>query len=141
MSIGVCFLWDICSSPATSMPVAHARLANQLLATIALAVATTYLLKASPKRVYALCTGFAAGLRTVTVFSAVCRAFRVGGPNSAARTTLRKPLHQLMCGLASVMLALTGVITWMHSVLVRDSRSLAPSRPLPADARGRGDPN
>ena len=45
-------------------------IANQLLATIALAVGTTYLLKHTPKRIYALCTGIPLVFVVVTVFTA-----------------------------------------------------------------------
>ena len=38
-------------------------IANQLLAAIALAVGTTYLLQHAPKRIYALCTAHSAGVR------------------------------------------------------------------------------
>lgn len=45
-------------------------IANQLLATIALAVGTTYLLLHAPKRKYALCTGIPFVFVVVTVFAA-----------------------------------------------------------------------
>ena len=45
-------------------------IANQLLATIGLAVGTTYLLLHSPKRVYALCTAIPFVLVVASVFAA-----------------------------------------------------------------------
>ena len=45
-------------------------IANQLLATIALAVGTTYLLQHAPRRVYALCTGIPLVFVVATVFTA-----------------------------------------------------------------------
>ena len=45
-------------------------IANQLLAAIALAVGTTYLLMRAPKRVYALCTAVPLVFVVATVFTA-----------------------------------------------------------------------
>ena len=45
-------------------------IANQLLATIALAVGTTYLLQHAPRRAYALCTGIPLVFVVATVFTA-----------------------------------------------------------------------
>ena len=45
-------------------------IANQLLATIALAIGTTYLLKHASRRIYALCTGIPLVFVVVTVFTA-----------------------------------------------------------------------
>ena len=51
-------------------------IANQLLATIALAVGTTYLLQHAPRRVYALCTGIPLVFVVATVFTAGVESIR-----------------------------------------------------------------
>ena len=57
MSVIVCFLWGYMLYTGNIASLWRMMgIANQLLATIALAVGTTYLLKNAPKRVYALCT-------------------------------------------------------------------------------------
>ena len=58
MSVLVCFLWGYLLYTGNIDRLWRMMgIANQLLATIALAVGTTYLLDARPKRIYALCTG------------------------------------------------------------------------------------
>ena len=64
-------------------------IANQLLATIALAVGTTYLLLRSPKRIYALCTFFPFVFALVTAFTAGVREHSACGgwrPSGRGRT-------------------------------------------------------
>jgi carbon starvation protein len=87
-------------------------IANQLLATIALAVGTTYLLKFSAKRVYALCTGIPFAYAVVTVFTAGVESIQswwnlLSNPDLPADQVFS---YKLMCVLASVMLVLTGLI-------------------------------
>ncbi len=45
-------------------------IANQLLGTVALAIGTTYILRHSAKRVYALVTGIPCAVLTVTIMAA-----------------------------------------------------------------------
>src|ERR1017187_5251994 len=81
-------------------------ISNQLLAAIALAVGTTYLLNRAPKRSYALCTGIPFVFVVITVLTA--------GVQSVLGWWRKIPLAplslRLMCWLASIMLALTAVI-------------------------------
>jgi carbon starvation protein len=84
-------------------------IANQLLATIALAVGTTYLLLHAPKRIYALCTGIPLAFALVTTFTAGVQSIQMW---------LQKPetdptqifLTRLACVLAGIMLTLTVII-------------------------------
>ena len=86
-------------------------IANQLLATIALAVGTTYLLLHAPKRRYALCTGIPFAFVLVTVITA--GVMSVHGwwvyelPNAKPEAAF---LLKLLCFLASAMLAMTVLI-------------------------------
>lgn len=85
-------------------------ISNQLLATIALAIGTTYLLQHAPKRRYALCTGIPFVFALVTTFTAGVQSIQMW---------LQKPetdptqifLVQLACVLAAIMLILTVIIT------------------------------
>lgn len=85
-------------------------ISNQLLATIALAIGTTYLLQHAPKRIYALCTGIPFAFALVTTFTAGVQSIQMW---------LQKPgadpkqifLTKLACVLAGIMLTLTVIIT------------------------------
>ena len=71
MSVLVCFLWGyLLYSGNIATLWRMMGIANQLLATIALAVGTTYLLKHSPRRIYALATGIPLVFVVGTVFAA-----------------------------------------------------------------------
>lgn len=85
-------------------------IANQLLAAIALAVGTTYLLKHAAKRVYALCTGipFVFVINT-TVWAGVVRIAEWWG-TLGSLSGHEKFLTQLLCVLAGTMIALTLII-------------------------------
>jgi carbon starvation protein len=89
-------------------------IANQLLATIALSVGTTYLLRNAPKRVYALCTGVPWVFVVATVFTAgvwsVQTWWAEGVTAAAAGDASKAFLARLASVLAGVMLVLTGVI-------------------------------
>jgi carbon starvation protein len=85
-------------------------ISNQLLALIALAVGTTYLLNHAPKRIYALCTGVPFVFVVITVLTAGVQSVlgwwrRIPSVSSSEQFSL-----QLMCWLASIMLVLTCVI-------------------------------
>jgi carbon starvation protein len=84
-------------------------IANQLLATIALAVGTTYLLRYAPKRIYALCTAVPLGLVIVTVFAAGVQSIHLWWhkPDSNPVTLF---LLKLACCLGAIMLLLTAII-------------------------------
>jgi carbon starvation protein len=87
-------------------------IANQLLAAIALAVGTTYLLLHAPKRIYALCTGIPFVFVLCTVLTA--GVMSVHGwwvkeiPNAAPDKVF---LLQVLCVIATTMIALTVLIT------------------------------
>lgn len=71
MSVVVCFLWGYLLYTGNIQTLWRMLgIANQLLATIALAVGTTYLLRHAPKRSYALLTGVPLVFVIVTVFAA-----------------------------------------------------------------------
>jgi carbon starvation protein len=113
MSLLVCALWGYLVYTSSIDTLWNMMgIANQLLAAIALAVGTTYLLAHSPKRIYALCTGVPLAFVVVTVFFAgVLRiqAWRedLAGPSlDPAKAFSLK----LMCVLASIMLVLTTLI-------------------------------
>jgi carbon starvation protein len=88
-------------------------ISNQLLAAIALAVGTTYILLHSPRRVYALCTAIPLAFVLTTVSTAAVINIRnwwaaAFDPATPAGDTL---LLKLAAVLASIMLVLAVVIT------------------------------
>ena len=87
-------------------------IANQLLATIALAVGTTYLLNHAPKRRYALLSGVPFVFTLVTVFAAGYLSIQGwwGQATSAATPAGTALQIKVLCVLAGIMMGLTGVI-------------------------------
>jgi carbon starvation protein len=85
-------------------------IANQLLATIALAVGTTYLLLHAPKRIYAFCTGIPLVFAFVTTFTASVQSIVLWWQSPETDPT-QVFLMKLACFLAVIMLVLTAVIT------------------------------
>jgi carbon starvation protein len=85
-------------------------ISNQLLAAIALAVGTTYLLNHAPKRRYALCTGIPFVFVIVTVLTAGVQSVQGWWRKIPAAAPAEQISLQIMCWLASIMLALTVVI-------------------------------
>jgi carbon starvation protein len=153
MSIMVCFLWGYLLYTGNIANLWRMMgIANQLLATIALAVGTTYLLKCSPKRIYALCTGiplvfvvatvFTAGVMSIQMWSGDlvrCQAELAGltpGSEDAAKLSGEVFSLQLMRVLAGVMLALSALIMvdavrkW-HGILFGPQQV---AQPAPAEA-------
>lgn len=114
-------------------------ISNQLLATIALVVGTTFILNNSRKRIYALCTALPLAFVLVTVLTA--SVMSIGqwwqqaplAPNDKDAFQLR-----LMCVLGSIMVLLTVLIMgdavrkWIQIL-----RTPAPQLPEPAPARER----
>jgi carbon starvation protein len=86
-------------------------IANQLLATIALAVGTTYLMQHAPKRKYAFCTGIPFVFALVTTFTAGVQSIQMWWQSPETDPT-RLFLTRLACVLAGIMLTLTVVITF-----------------------------
>jgi carbon starvation protein len=85
-------------------------IANQLLATIALAVGTTYLLQHAPKRIYALCTAIPLLFVIVTVFTAGVQSIQMWWAK-VETDPMQQIMMKLACVLAAVMLILTAIIT------------------------------
>ncbi|MBL8877635.1 MAG: carbon starvation protein A [Phycisphaerales bacterium] len=85
-------------------------IANQLLASIALAVGTTYLLQHAPRRAYALCTGIPYVFVIITTFTAGVINIRNWWADVAKVPPAEVFLVKLLCGLAAIMLVLTAVI-------------------------------
>jgi carbon starvation protein len=85
-------------------------ISNQLLAAIALAVGTTYLLGHAPRRRYALCTGVPFVFVIVTVLTAGVQSVQGWWRTIPSAAPAEQLSLQIMCWLASLMLALTVVI-------------------------------
>jgi carbon starvation protein len=85
-------------------------ISNQLLAAIALAVGTTYLLNHAPKRSYALCTSIPFVFVVITVLTAGVQSV-LGWWRTIPSVPPSEQLSlEIMCWLASIMLLLTCVI-------------------------------
>jgi carbon starvation protein len=86
-------------------------IANQLLATIALTVGTTYILTHARKRVYALCTGLPLAFALVTVLTASVKSIQ-GWWNQIPAAPLDQVFQlKLVCLMGSIMIVLTVLIT------------------------------
>jgi carbon starvation protein len=140
MSVLVCFAWGgLLYIGNLSTLWKMLGIANQLLASIALAVGTTYLLLHSPKRRYALCTGIPLAFILVTVMTAGVESLVSWWHDAPLQA---KPLDafllRLAAVLAAIMVALTGVITidavrkWW--VTLRTPAGLPVPAPVPAKA-------
>jgi carbon starvation protein len=128
MSVLTCFCWGYLLYTGNINTLWRMLgIANQLLATIALAVGTTYLLLHAPKRVHALCTGIPFVFIVVTVLTAGCQSvlgwwngeipklvaqLNQSGLTASAAEALRQQVFnlRLTASLASIMLVLTVVI-------------------------------
>ena len=113
MSVLVCFAWGFLlyiGNLDTLWRILG--ISNQLLATIALAVGTTYILRHAPKRIYALCTGVPLAFVMVTVLTAGVESVRGWWQMPFKPDTPPSDffLLRLACVLASLMLVLTVVI-------------------------------
>jgi len=110
MSLAVCFGWGFLlylGSLDTLWRMLG--IANQLLASIALAVGTTYLLTHAAKRRYALCTGIPFVVVLTTVFAAGVKSVQ-GWWIEAGQTPEKALLLRIVCVLASIMLLFTAAI-------------------------------
>ena len=85
-------------------------ISNQLLAAIALAVGTTYLLNHAPKRRHALCTGVPFVFVIITVLTAGVQSVQGWWRTIPSAPPAEQLSLQIMCWLASLMLVLTVVI-------------------------------
>jgi carbon starvation protein len=113
LSVGVCALWGyLLYSGNIATLWRMMGIANQLLATIALAVGTTYLLEHAPRRSYALCTGLPLAFAVATVFTAGIQSIQswskelAGLPTGSADAFYLK----LVSILAAVMLVLSALV-------------------------------
>ncbi|MDH7569897.1 MAG: carbon starvation CstA family protein, partial [Armatimonadota bacterium] len=114
MSLAVCFAWGYLLYTGNLNTLwTMLGIANQLLASIALAVGTTYLLLHAPRRVYALCTAVPfVFVMSTTVAASVGRIRDWWSKVETLRLTQPEQVfpQQLMVVLACAMLALTVVL-------------------------------
>jgi len=135
MSVFTCFAWG-CMLYLGNLETLWRMLgiSNQLLASIALAVGTTYLLTHAPKRRYALCTAIPFCFVVVTVFTAGLMSIQGWWRELASVPESQVLLIQLACGLAALMLLLTGVIVisavWKWYAILAGPRSPAAERSM-----------
>ncbi len=111
MSVAVCFGWGFLlylGSLDTLWRMLG--IANQLLASIALAVGTTYLLTHAAKRRYALCTGIPFVFVLTTVFVAGIRNVQGWWAEAAGAAPDKVLLLRILCVLTSIMLLFTAAI-------------------------------
>ncbi|MEI8373094.1 MAG: carbon starvation protein A [Planctomycetota bacterium] len=113
LSVTVCALWGyLLYSGNIATLWRMMGIANQLLATIALAIGTTYLLKHASKRVYALCTGIPLVFVVATVFTAGVESIQSWWRELATLAPASPEAFylQLVSILAGVMLGLSGLV-------------------------------
>ncbi len=119
MSVVVCFLWGyLLYTGSIDSLWRMMGIANQLLAAIALAVGTTYLLAHAPKRIYALATAIPLAFVVVTVFTAGIQSMAIWwkAAGDAGLKLREDPLaivktpDLLSCLLAGIMLLLSASI-------------------------------
>ena len=126
MSVTVCALWGYLLSLGNFATLWRMMgIANQLLATIALTVGTTYLLKHAPKRAYALCTAIPLVFVVATVFTAGIESIQ-SWLRELATLTPGSPeafYLKLVSILAGIMLGLSGLVVlnsvWRWVLLLR----------------------
>jgi carbon starvation protein len=112
MSVITCFFWGyLLYRSDISTLWSMLGIANQLLASIALAVGTTYLLNHAPKRAYALCTAVPFIWVLITTFTAGILKVEGWWGKLATAQPGEVFMLQLTCLLAVIMLTLTAVIT------------------------------
>lgn len=136
MSVVVCFAWGYLLYTGNINTLWRMLgIANQLLAAIALAVGTTYLLNRAPKRQYALCTGIPFAFVLVTVLTAGVQSVQGWWRKIPTAPVAEVFSLQLMSVLASIMLALTVVIAvdavWHWFVILNGPRTGEPVPALP----------
>lgn len=111
MSLFTCFCWGyLLYTGDINRLWSMLGIANQLLATIALAVGTTYLLLHAPKRVYALCTFIPFVFVLITTFTASILKIQEWWGKIATTAPGDRFTLQLTIALACIMLVLTAAI-------------------------------
>jgi carbon starvation protein len=134
MSIVTCFAWGYLLYMGNLNTLWRMLgLANQLLASIALAVGTTYLLLHAPKRRYALCTAIPFIFVVITVFAAGIISIRGWWHELGTVPPGQVFLLKLACVLATSMLLLTATIVvnavWRWYVIL--GQPVAKAKPVP----------
>jgi carbon starvation protein len=137
ISVLVCFLWGgLLYTGNIDRLWRMMGIANQLLAAIALAVGTSYLLIHAPKRIYALCTALPLVFVVITVFTAGIESIhqwwhelaawnmQLADPATSAAMVEEIGMKifsiKLTCAMAAVMLGLSALIVidglrqWYH---------------------------
>ncbi|MGA2257424.1 MAG: carbon starvation CstA family protein, partial [Thermoguttaceae bacterium] len=113
LSVMVCALWGyLLYSGNIATLWRMMGIANQLLATLALAIGTTYLLKHASRRAYALCTGVPLVFVVATVFTAGVQSIQSWWRELAALAPGSSDAFylQLVSILAGIMLGLSGLV-------------------------------
>lgn len=111
MSAAVCLAWGyLLYSGNLNVLWRMLGIANQLLATIALAVGTTYLLNHAPRRSYAWCTAIPFAFILVTVLTAGVQSVNQWWGQLATVPAKEVAMLKLTCVLASIMQVLTVII-------------------------------
>ena len=111
MSIVTCFCWGyLLYTGSLNTLWSMLGIANQLLASIALAVGTTYILCHAPRRVYALCTAIPFSFVLVTTLAAGTGRVREWWGSIGNLPPEQVFPTRLMCALAVIMLILTAMI-------------------------------
>jgi len=111
MSVVTCFCWGyLLYTGSFNTLWTMLGIANQLLACIALAVGTTYILNHARKRVYALCTGIPFVFVLATTLTASVGRIRDWWALVPKLEPEKVFPQQLMCALAVAMVVLTFVI-------------------------------
>lgn len=113
LSVLTCFAWGFLLYMGNLSTLwAMLGIANQLLASIALAVGTTYLLRHAPRRAYALCTGIPFAFVIVTTTTAGALKIQEWWGKIPTAPPDQVFLLKLVCVLAAIMLALTALIAF-----------------------------
>ena len=112
MSVATCFCWGLLLYLGDLKTLwSMLGIANQLLAGIALAIGTTYLLRTAAKRKYALCTGIPCVFVLATTFVAGVQKIMEWLGQVATKSAGEAFLLRLAILLAAIMLILTAIIT------------------------------
>lgn len=112
VSFITCFLWGyLLYSGNLNTLWRMLGISNQLLASIALAIGTSYILRTSRKKLYALCTFIPFVWTLITTLTASIQSIRSWNNQIAAAPANQAFLLKTVCILASIMLILTIIIT------------------------------
>lgn len=111
LSFATCFAWGVLLYLGNLSTLwSMLGIANQLLASIALAVGTTYLLRKALRRVYALCTGIPFAFVIATTMTASVLKIQEWWGKIPTAEPGEAFLLKLVCALAAIMILLTALI-------------------------------